>query len=394
MIPSGESVEARGPGKTFHCIPSAAEVIIIGGGFAGASTAAALTRAGITNGLLLEREPICGSHASGRNAAIARQLEPDRAVGKLAIRGVQRLRAKRVDGQPVLRQTGGLYLIHTGKEDQVLQWTAQLECQDVPFQWLPVAEARQAFPFLGRFHFDYAIFCPTDGVVDIHALLSDLLAEARRGGLQVITGCAVESLILEGSAVRGVRTPDGDIRSRAVVDAAGAWAGHLGRGSNPLPLTPFRRHLFVSSETGVLLSDGPLVWDLDAGYYLRTEGAGLLLCPCDETEHPPGIPAVDFEAEFLLADKLLKYAPALADVTLRGGWACLRTFAPDRRPVIGWDPEIHGLFHVSGLGGFGVTTSLAIGEIASTLICGGVVDWVDTDSFSVGREALRTTPCC
>ena len=165
----------------------------------------------------------------------------------------------------------------------------------------------------------------------------------------------------------------------------------LGRASWPpvrsTPLKCFRRHLFVSGDAEFLPRDAPLVWDLDIGYYVRPEGAGLLLCPCDETEHPPGMPAVDPEAEALLADKLLKHAPGLADISLRRSWACLRTFAPDRLPVIGWDPEIDGLFHVSGLGGFGVTTSLAIGDVASTLICGGVVDWIEVGSFSARRRS-------
>jgi D-arginine dehydrogenase len=106
------------------------------------------------------------------------------------------------------------------------------------------------------------------------------------------------------------------------------------------------------------------------------------------------MPALDPEAEDLLVDKLLKHAPGLADISLRRSWACLRTFAPDRLPVIGWDPEIDGLFHVSGLGGFGVTTSLAIGDVASTLICGGVVDWIEVGSFSARRGALRSIPPC
>jgi D-arginine dehydrogenase len=259
---------------------------------------------------------------------------------------------------------------------------------------MPVAKARQCFPFLSRFEFDYTLFCPTDGIVDIHGLLRDLLSEAKCAGFEVVTGCACESLILKGSVVGGVRTPRGEVSARIVVDATGAWAGYLGRLSTPLPLKRLRRHLFVSGDSGTLPSDAPLVWDLDVGYYVRPEGAGLLLCPCDETEHPREMPAVDPEAEDLLVDKLLEHAPGLADITLLRSWACLRTFATDRLPVIGWDPEIDGLFHVSGLGGFGVTTSLAIGDIASTLICGGVIDWIDVGAFSAGRDALRSTLHC
>ena len=375
-------------------IPSEVDVVVIGAGFAGASVAAALTRAGVTSGSVLERELLPGSHASGRNAAMARQLETDPTLLKLTIEGVRRLRAKEVAGRPVLCQTGGLYLIH-GEPDRATEWRTQLHEWCVPSELLPAAQARQRFPFLSRFEFDYTLFCPTDGVVDIHALLTDLLEEARSAGFQVITDCGCESLILDGSVVRGVRTPHGEIGARIVVDAAGAWAGYLGRLSAPLPLKRLRRHLFVcGDDAGLLPRDAPLVWDLDVGYYVRPEGAGLLLCPCDETEHPPGMPALDPEAEDLLVDKLLKHAPGLADISLRRSWACLRTFAPDRLPVIGWDPEIDGLFHVSGLGGFGVTTSLAIGDVASTLICGGVVDWIEVGSFSARRGALRSIPQC
>ena len=87
----------------------------------------------------------------------------------------------------------------------------------------------------------------------------------------------------------------------------------------------------------------------------------------------------------LLAEKLAAGAPALADVTIRRSWACLRTFAADRRPVIGPDPDLPGLFHVSGLGGFGMTTSAAVGELAATLLAGGHPDWIDPERVAPSR---------
>jgi glycine/D-amino acid oxidase-like deaminating enzyme len=365
-------------------IPSKVGVVVIGAGFAGASTAAALARAGVTSGLVLERELVPGTHASGRNAAIARQVESDPALLKLAVEGVRQLRMKSVGGCPVLSQTGGLYLVHEDTSRAAKQ-VDQLWAQRVPAELLPPADARQLFPFLRGFHFDCAILCPTDGVIDIHALLSSLLAEAREGGFEIATDCAAESLILDGCAVRGLQTRLGEIGAPIVVDASGAWAGHLGRRSSPLPLKPLRRHLFFGGNPGLLPRHAPFVWDLDIGYYLRAESGGLVICPCDEAEHPPGMPAVDPNVADLLADKLLECAPASADVGLRRCWACLRTFAPDRLPIIGWDPEISGLFHVSGLGGFGVTTSLAVGELASARICDRDVGWIDGDSFSAKR---------
>lgn len=363
---------------------------MIGAGFAGASTSAALARAGVTRGLILERELLAGTHASGRNAAIARQLESDSQLVRLAVQGTRLLGMRKVDGRPVLTRTGGLYLLH-GDSAWAAEPLHQLHAQRVPAEFLQAEDARRRFPHLIRFGFDQAIFCPTEGVVDIHALLSGLLAEATCGGFEIVTDCAVESLVLEGPAVRGVQTRHGEVRAHIVVDATGAWAGHLGRVASPLPLKPLRRHLFVSEGSGLLPRDAPFVWDLNVGYYVRPEGAGLLLCPCDETEHAPGIPPVDPAAADLLADKLLSHAPGLADVALRRCWACLRTFAPDRRPIIGWDPDISGLFHVSGLGGFGVTTSLAVGDLASAQIRGIAVNWIDADCFSVKREVRGAT---
>jgi D-arginine dehydrogenase len=368
-------------------IPAEVDVVVIGAGFAGASVAAALARDGVS-GVLLEREPLPGTYASGRNASIARQVEAHPLLAKLAIEGVRRLRAKTVDGRPVLRECGGLYLLH-GEAGRAARWRLPMEQHRVACELLPANQVRQRFPFLQRFDFDYALFSPSDGVVDIHALLSGLLAEAKRTSFEVVTGCAADSLMLDQGVVCGVRTPRGVVKARLVVDASGAWAGRLGREAEPLRLQVLRRHLFVSGECDLVPGDAPTVWDLDIGYYLRPEGTGLLLCPCDETEHPPGEPAIDPAAQDLLVEKLLQHAPGLAGVSLRRNWACLRTFAPDRLPVIGWDPQIRGLFHVSGLGGFGMTASLAVGDIASAIICGGAPDWMEAAAFSAGREALQ-----
>jgi D-arginine dehydrogenase len=368
-------------------LPDFAEVVVIGAGFAGASTAAALARAGEARGVLLEREPVPGSYASGRNAAIVRQVETEPILRTLVRQSVRLISARPLDDGPALRPTGGLYLTHDARPDRPAEWVADLCANGVTCELLSAAEARRRFPFLSGLQFAYAVFSPGDGVLDIHGLLTNLLAEARRGGVHPYMNCPVEAVLLRAGQVRGVRTPLGEIRTDVVVDATGAWAGRLGREGMPLPLQPLRRHLFVADSP--LPPDTPIVWDLDAGYYFRPEGDGLLLSPCDETPHPPAPPAADFAAAELLAEKLDAHAPALSGVAIRRHWPCLRTFAPDRLPVIGWDPDVAGLFHVAGLGGFGAACSLAIGEAAAGLIRGRQPGWIDTAEFSPARAALR-----
>jgi D-arginine dehydrogenase len=100
---------------------------------------------------------------------------------------------------------------------------------------------------------------------------------------------------------------------------------------------------------------------------------------------PAGDPPTDPAALDLLAEKLSRWAPVLTDLPIRRSWACLRTFSPDRHPIIGPDPELAGLFHVSGLGGFGAGTSAAIGELAATLLVGRTPDWVAASTVAPGR---------
>jgi D-arginine dehydrogenase len=112
-------------------------------------------------------------------------------------------------------------------------------------------------------------------------------------------------------------------------------------------------------------------------------GAGF--AGADETPSAPGVPSTDPAASTLLAERLLRCAPGFTDLTLRHCWACLRTFTPDRRPVIGPDPHLRGFYHVSGLGGSGMTASAGVGELAADLVGGVCPDWLDPACVAPAR---------
>jgi D-arginine dehydrogenase len=362
----------------------AARIVIVGAGVAGATTAAALARAGMGPGLVLEREPIPGSHASGKNAGISCLVEFDPVVRRLAVEGVRRLQAMSVAGEPILRPGGGLYLGGPQDTDVLGECARALESLGMRAAMLGAPAARTAFPFLSGIDFDVALHSADEGVIDIHALLLAYLDEARQGRFTVLTRTEVLDLRVEQGRVAGVVTSRGTIRADLVVDAGGAWAGRLGR-TRALPLQPLRRHLFVSASAGGVPAMAPMVWHMGDRYYFRPEGQGLLLSPCDETVQEPGVPQMDPGAVDLLATKLARSAQALGDLPIRSSWACLRTFAPDHRPAIGPDPDLPGLFHVAGLGGFGMGTSWAIGEVAAAMICGAAVPFIDPAAVSPAR---------
>lgn len=365
---------------------SATRFLIVGAGFAGASTAWALARLGEGPGLILEREPTYGVHASGRNAGLLKLSEDDAVVRALAVRTAGQLKTIEASEPDLVRRTGGVTLSPASLGGQLDDLHGHLTRHAVPTARLSAAQARRQVPFLDRVVFDEALWCADEGVVDVHALLTHYLRAARAGGFALRTDAGVSELVVEGGRVVGVQTPTEAIRAEVVIDATGAWAGRLGRAGRSLPLQPVRRHLFVSGPVRDVTRALPFVWVEGADFYFRSEGDGLLLSPCDQTPSEPCLPSTDPAAAELLADKLAAHAPGLGNLAIRKSWACLRTFAPDRRPLIGPDPDLPGLFHVSGLGGFGMMTSAAVGELAALGLMGRAIDWIDTALVSPARR--------
>jgi len=361
--------------------------VIIGAGFAGAATAYHLSRRGVKEITILEREKVAGVHSSGRNASMVRQVVPEPAIMRLARDGAAFLRSLPADWQvPVSFQQNGSLLLGSGAGwKRLLRDAAVAREAGVEAETWSRERARDYVPLLEEADFDGAIWCPTDGVVDIHALLSGYLKAAASLGAQIRYGSSVQGIEVRDGRVDGVRTDDETISAATVINAAGPWAGVVGKlaGAVEAPLRPCRRHLFVSAPLPWVDHKWPFVWDDAHGIYFRPDMGGLLLCPCDQDEMAPGIPPMDSAVVELLAEKIKRHFPRIADIAIRKSWAGLRTLSSDGRFVIGWDPKVRGFFWVAGLGGHGVTTSSAVGALAASLI----LDPSDRqgEAFSPGR---------
>ncbi len=350
----------------------ASQYVIIGAGFAGAATAYHLARRGVKNILILEQEKVAGVHSSGRNASMIRQVVPENAVMRLAKEGAAFLRGLPSDWPIAVDfQRNGSLLLGSGEGWDRLSRDAEM-AREVGIEvesWLP-EKAKDYVPVLKEANFDGAIWCPTDGVVDIHALLSGYLKAAFSMGTQIRYSCSVQGIEVQDGRACGVLTAEGLIRAETVINAAGPWAAVVGKmaGAVEAPLRPCRRHLFVTAPLPWVDPKWPFVWDDAHGIYFRPDSGGLLLCPCDQDEMAPGDPPTDSSVAELLAEKIRQRFPGIADVAIRKSWAGLRTLSNDGRFVIGWDSKVRGFFWVAGLGGHGVTTSSAVGALAAGLI--------------------------
>ena len=151
-------------------------------------------------------------------------------------------------------------------------------------------------------------------------------------------------------------------------------------GGLDLAFRPLRRHLVWSGAP--CPADQPWTWWVDRPFYLRPESGGVLLCPCDEgpVQLPArGLqPAADPKVLGGLARSVQELAPDLGEAPVARLWCGLRTFAPDRRFVLGFDPVNPNLFWVAGLGGHGMTSGLAVGRLAAEALlektCTGTLD--------------------
>ena len=336
------------------------DILIVGGGIAGLATAAALADTGRSI-LLVERELHPGFHSSGRNAAIGRQLTGRAEHTTLAVAGRAALA-----GAGLLTPTGGRLLgAAPGALDALAAEARQF---DVPAERGPGA----GLPGLRAAEH---LALPTDGVIDVHGLLGHCARTAREAGATLRFGVGVAEVTADLEGYRVTLEDGRTLLAATLVNAAGAWAGELGRRAGGVDpgLRPLRRSLVWSDLAHP--QDQPWAWWVDRPLYFRAESGGLLLCPCEEVEVAPPTPGHQPESDAGvlpgLAASLAELAPDLEEAPVTRMWAGLRTFASDRRFVIGWDPRAPRLFWVAGLGGHGMTTGLAVGRLAARLLTEG-----------------------
>lgn len=363
-----------------------APVVVVGGGLAGLAVAASL--APHRRVIVVERGGI-GAEASAQNAGMLRRMGEDPYERALAIRTHARLLGED-DLAPAARRTGAVLAFgrdphHLHDAAAHLRWAGVEHVWRERFDDVP---ALAGSPLLGGW------WVPGACVVDAWTLLQALRARMRAHGAEVVTGEVVEVPHPDGR-VAGVVLADGRAIEGEVVVATGAWSGPLGRLAGVRrPLVPLRRSLMLTGPHPASRPDHPWCWVDDEGVYARPEGEGWLVSGCDEAVDPapPGGGSrgpLEAEPRALALAKLERWFPALATAEPTTGWSGLRTFAPDRRPVLGADPERAGLWWCAGLGGFGVSCGLAAGEAVAAWIRGTTVDFLQPRGVSPGRPMLR-----
>ncbi len=356
-------------------------IVIAGSGFAGAATAWWLARRGHgARTILVEGEQELGVHASGSNAGLIASLAEDPVTCRFTVRGAAFLRERfgiPPRGSVMIAQDDGRL---AGLRERARQHEVPVEAAETGVLsrgLAPLAGAR------GRF----ALVCRQDATIEPRRVLERFVREACEGGVRMVAGARVTAIETRSGRIRSVTAGGSRLEADHIVDAAGAWAGEVARlaGLSDLGLQSYRRHLLVSEPLERLDDAWPFVWDLDEQVYFRADGGRLTMSPCDDERHPPAAPVVWDGAEAALRRKLSACLPALARIPVSTKRACLRTFAADRRYVVGPDPRLDGFFWAAGLGGTGATSAAAVGELAAGLLLEGRAGAAGADEVDPAR---------
>lgn len=362
-------------GSPDGCCVTTVDVVVLGGGIAGASAAAHL--ADERSVLLLERESQPGYHASGRSAALFSETYGNATVRALSVASRPFLESPPAGfaEHALLTPRGALHVGTSGHEDrlEVMQREASRLVPSV--RHLGPEEARALVPVLRADWVRTAVFEPEARDIDTHSLLSGFLRLARSLGASIRTGAEVTRIERHGGRWH-VETGDGNsISAEVVVNAAGAWADAVAvmAGLEPIGVVPKRRTAFLfEPPPGVSARDWPLVVGADEDFYFKPDAGMILGSPADETPTDPA-DAQPEELDVAIAVDRIQQAADLPVRRIGRRWAGLRTFAPDKTPVVGFDPRAAGFFWLAGQGGYGFQTAPALGSLAASLILHGAV---------------------
>ncbi|MCQ8187552.1 NAD(P)/FAD-dependent oxidoreductase [Streptomyces rugosispiralis] len=356
--------------SAFRTVPASAEVVIIGGGVMGASTAFHLAEAGVTNIVVVERDDL-GRGSSGKPIGGVRAQFSDPLnieLGGRSLRAYQEFR-HRPGADIRLDTVGYLFLLDSAR--QASDFEAGVRLQNglgVPSRMIGPDEAQRLCPYLSTDGLVAAAYSPTDGHARPGLVVQGYARAAARAGVTIATHTPVSGLDTAGDRVVGVRTSHGRIACSTVICAAGAWSARIGEMAGvDLPVRPVKRQLAFTAPITPSAPRIPFTIDFSSTAYFHNSDDGLLLGLADPDQEDGFDTTWTPEWLELFRTVARHRAPALAGMETVGGWAGLYEVTPDRNALIGRSTELPNFLYAAGFSGHGFLQAPAVGEAVRDL---------------------------
>ena len=376
------------------------DVIIIGGGVAGLSTAMQLAMRG-SKVVVLERQRL-GNGSTGRAAGLLGQLRGTKAHTKMLMDGVTIVHElqQRADVE-IYVQTGSLRIAETPERAQeIVDLVAMGKSIGFDIDHLSVGEVAKKMPYMRTDDLLDACYCPTDGHLQPAELVSAYIKVGREHGVTYKTNCPVRKIITAGGRVTGVSTDEGEYHAPVVVNAGGPWSYLIADMADATLPTGAIGHVYLTTrpdEQNPVDRLSPGIRNRHLRIYSRPESGGLIVgmyeadpllfdaakLPDDFDMSAMKVARDDIRVAILIdaAGQRFPWINERTPMTITTG---IMTFTPDGKPFCGVMPSLEGLFHCAGFSGHGIVQSPTIGVIMADLILEGQTKY-DVASIEADR---------
>ncbi|HOF29625.1 MAG TPA: FAD-dependent oxidoreductase [Burkholderiaceae bacterium] len=390
-------------------LPGHAQIVIVGGGIAGCSTAYHLAKLGRTDVLLLEQGKLT-SGTTWHAAGLVGQMRPNRNMTVMSKYGIELYATLEAETGLATgwKQCGSVNVARTPERMKVLKKQATMANSfGVECHLISPREAGERYPVMRTDDLQGAIWLPGDGKANPADLCMSLAKGARNRGVKMVEDVEVTGVIIEGGRAVGVRTRQGDVRCEVLVNCAGQWARQFGAlaGVN-VPLYSAEHFYIVTGKIDGVHPMLPVMRDPDGFIYYKEEVGGLVMGGFEPKAKPWKMDPIPSTFQFELLDEDWdQFEPLMTNALHRT--PCLETaeikmllngpesFTPDGNFILGEAPELRNYFVCAGFNSAGIANSGGAGRLMAEWIVGGEpsTDLWDVDvrrfgAFTANRKAL------
>lgn len=370
-------------------LPKTADVVIIGGGVMGASTAYHLAGKGVKDIVLVEKEPFFGVMSTGQCAGGIRHQFSSEINIRLSLESIAMMERfpQEMDQDAGLRFIGYYFLLT--HMDDVAEFRKNVALQHllgVMTEWLEPGEIARRLPLVNVEGVLAATMYARDGLCDPASLVQGYVTNARRLGARLFTDTQAVGVRTASGRIQAVETNQGVIETPVVVNACGAWAPQIGHMVGvDIPIEPIRRQIVVTTPIPELPPDFPFVIFFRDSLYFHPEGEGILTGKSNPDETPGYKLSVDPEWEMVHMDEAMVRMPLLKKAGLLSHWAGLYEVTPDAHPILGRIPTVEGFYLMAGFSGHGLMHGPVVGLLMAEEVVDGRAHTVDIDPFRYDR---------
>lgn len=355
------------------------DALVVGAGIVGAACAYRLAEAGLKV-VVLEKEATFAQGSTGKSAAGVRVQFSEPLNILLSYHSI--LEYQRIP-EASYRPIGYLFLVPEALREAQEEALATQRALGVPVEKLSLKKAQSHVPFREE-GLAYATFGPMDGVIDPHGVTAHYLREARRFGAEVRFSEPLISARREKGVWRA-KTPKGEVAASLLLLCTGAWTGEVGKRLGlEIPIRPVRRMVFATAPAPFPHAF-PLTIDLATGFYLRSEGARVLMGRSNPDEPPGFSEGMDWRWLAPTLEAGLSRFPFLEGLALdrRASWWGYYEMTPDANPILGFVEE--GLLVAAGFSGHGVQQAAMVGRLMAEEVVHGKARSLDITPFRLDR---------